>query len=153
MSNLRFGTPLGVSVGFDPLKDRSGTDEDDPLLDRRTAPSYLHDVPINELRAITLAEWWESSTVTFPALGSAKPDVVHAQQTDLLLSLLTAIRGGTATPEQIAHAEAIVIAFEEAPGSGSVPAPDELNARRNHKQEVAARLAAYAERIAREHRA
>lgn len=146
MSNLRFGVPLGVSVGFDPLKDRPGTDEDDAILDRRTAPGYLQTVPITELRAITLAEWWESSTVTFPALGSAKPDVIHAQQqNDLLITLLAAIRDGTATPAQLAHVEAIVTAFDEAsPASGSVPGPDEIEERRNLKAEAAAALARYA---------
>jgi HK97 family phage prohead protease len=78
MSALRFGTPLGLSIGFTTVRDRSGTEEDDKKLDRRTAPDYLKNVPINELRAITEAKWFESSSVVFAAIATAKPDEIRS---------------------------------------------------------------------------
>jgi len=143
MSNLRFGLPLGLSVGFDPIADRSGTDADDQLLNRKTAPSYFKDVPINELRAITEFRWWESSTVTFAGIGTAKPDVIHASD-ELLASLLQAIKDGTATAEQLAAVEAIVAAHQPSAAPGN-PGTDELAARRDQrKAAVAAALARHA---------
>ena len=142
MSNLRFGTPLGVSVGFDPIADRSGTEADNTRLNRKTAPAYLRDVPINELRAITEFRWWESSTVTFPGIGTAKPDVIHASDA-LLAALLTALTDGTATPEQLATVEAIVAAHHAA-AAGPPASTDEVGARRDRKAETVAALARYA---------
>lgn len=144
MSNLRFGTPLGVSIGFDPIGDRSGTAADDAKLNRKTAPAYLRDVPINELRAVTEFRWWESSTVTFPAIGTAKPDVIHASD-ELLATLLTALTDGTATAAQLATVEAIVAAYQRA-AAGETAGTDELAARRerDRKTEAVAALARYA---------
>lgn len=142
MSNLRFGTPLGLSVGFDPVADRSGTEADDKVLNRKTAPPYFKDVPINELRAITEFRWWESSTVTFAGIASAKPDVIHASA-ELLAALLTALKDGTATREQMATVEQIVAAHRASAAPGN-PGTDELDARRRTADiaAVQARLAA-----------
>lgn len=131
MMNLRSGVPLGLSVGFDVLKggDRAGTEDDDKLLNRKVAPDYLRDVPISELRAITAFRWWESSSVTFPGIGNAKPDVIHSQQVDLIRSLLHAVQNGTATEEQLAHIDALVTAYEASPAPGPDQSSDELAAR------------------------
>lgn len=143
MSNLRFGVPIGLSVGFDPLRDRSGTDEDDAKLDRRTAPDYFKNVPINELRAITEFRFWESSSVTFPGLATARPDVIHAGD-DLLATLLSALKDGTATPEQLASVEALVAAHQSSAAPDS-QGTDELAARRRQRRtDVAEALARHA---------
>jgi HK97 family phage prohead protease len=146
MSNLRFGVPLGVSVGFDTVADRSGTDADDAKLNRKAAPDFFKSVPVNELRAITEFRWWESSSVTFPGIGTAKPDVIHSASVDYLASLLTALKDGTATPEQLAAVQAIVAAHKQ-PAALPEGGTDELAARRR-KNEVAAALARHAELLA-----
>lgn len=136
MSNLRFGTPLGVSVGFDPIADRSGTEADDKLLNRKTAPAYFKDIPITELRAITEFRWWESSSVTFPGIATAKPDVIHASS-ELLASLLSALKDGTATAHQLAAVQAIVAAHQ-ASAAPDDRDTDALEARRRDIDIVAA---------------
>ena len=142
MSNLRFGVPLGVSVGFDTMADRSGTEADDAKLNRKAAPLYFKSVPVNELRAITEFRWWESSSVTFPGIGTAKPDVIHSASVDYLAYLLSALKDGTATAEQLAAVEAIVAAHKE-PAASPAGSTDELGARRR-KNEIAAAMARYA---------
>ena len=140
MSNLRFGTPLGLSVGFDPIADRSGTEADDKLLNRKTAPSYFKDVPIGELRAITEFRWWESSTVTFAGIATAKPDVVHAS-TELLAALLQALKDGTASSEQLATVEQIVAAHRAAAaGAQGAPAGTGADGARRRTADIAAVL-------------
>lgn len=129
MSNLRFGMPLGLSVGFDPIGDRSGTEADDALLNRKAAPTLFKNVPINELRAITEFRWWESSTVTFAGIATAKPDVIHASS-ELLATLLQALRDGTASTEQLASARAIVAAMQSSPAPGPDHGTDELQGKR-----------------------
>lgn len=143
MSNYRFGVPLGFSVGFDAISDRSGTADDDAKLNRKTAPRFLQDVPINELRAITEFRWWESSTVTFAGIATAKPDVIHAVSEHYLAALLQALKDGTATAEQLAAVDAIVAAHQASAAPGT-QGTDELAARRR-KNDVAAALARFAE--------
>lgn len=148
MSNLRFGTPLGVSIGFDSIADRSGTDVDDTKLNRKTAPPFLASVPINELRAITEFRWWESSSVTFPGIATAKPDVIHARG-DALAALLTALKDGTATRDQLAAVEQLVAAYRDSAALVS-ERTDELAARRLFRRnEVASALARHADLLAR----
>jgi HK97 family phage prohead protease len=120
LSNLRFGTPLGLSVGFTRMADRSGTEADDAKLDRRTAPDYFKNVPINELRAITLARWWESSSVVFGAISTARPDTIHAAGgADELTELLAAIKAGSLTPEQTTQITDLVAAYEAFAAAGT----------------------------------
>lgn len=121
LSNLRFGTPLGLSVGFDRLADRSGTEADGAKLDRRTAPDYLKTAPINELRAITAARWWESSSVVFGAIATAKPDVVHAAGIADLAALLAALEAGTLDPARLQQVKDLVAAYQAFAAAG---APD-----------------------------
>lgn len=142
MSNLRFGTPLGVSVGFDTIADRSGSDEDKKLLNRKAAPSFLKDIPINELRAITEFRWWESSSVTFPGIGTATPDTIHNASETYLASLISALKDGTATATQLAAVAAMVAARQD---SAADPSTDEMEARRTQRQnEIVAATARYA---------
>jgi len=112
LSNLRFGIPMGLSIGFDRIADRSGTPEDDAKLDRRTAPDWLKTLPINELRAITEARWWEASTVVFGAIATAKPDTIHSAGADALAALLAALKAGTLDAAQTAQITDLVAAYE-----------------------------------------
>lgn len=137
MSALRFGSPLGLSVGFDGIRDRTGTEEDDAKLDRRTAPDYWKNVPITELRAITEARWWESSSVVFGAIATAKPDEVRSRAADTLQSLLSAITAGTLTPEQVIQAEAFVTAWQTRAAAGSTTAPAPSHVGRDFDREFA----------------
>lgn len=118
LSNLRMGVPLGVSIGFDPIRTRSGEEKDGEKLDRSTAPGWLKNVPITDLTAITEARFWESSTVTFPGIGSAKPDMIHAGD-EYLSGLLARIESGEATALEIAAAREIAAKLEALPGPGA----------------------------------
>lgn len=119
MSDYRFGIPYAWSVGFTVVADESGTEKDDKRLDRRTVPE-LANVPINELRAIKEARWFESSTVTWGSLEDAGPDVVQsAFDDDAIEHLLSALKAGTATQPQLAHAKEIAAALQSRAGAGS----------------------------------
>lgn len=143
-SNLKFGTPLGQSVGFDAIADRSGSEADDNLLNRKTAPDYLKNVPINELRAITQARWWESSTVTFGGIATAKPDVIHSAAESDLAALLTGLKDGTLSAKQLAAVQEIVAAHQATAAAGEDHGTDELEARRKNRElQIVARVAAY----------
>lgn len=140
-SNLQFGTPLAMSVGFDRLGDRTGTKQDEAKLDRSTAPGW-ENVPINELRAITEARWWESSTVTFPGLATAKPDTIHSAAA--LPDLIKGITDGTLSEEQLAHVRDLVAAYQASAAAATAHGTDDAEARRKQReQEMLARVAAY----------
>lgn len=148
MSHLRFGTPLGLSVGFDPVKDRSGTEDDDAKLDRRSAPDGLKTVPISELRAIVESRWWETSVVTWPGLGTAKPDVIHAQSEQSLDQLLEALKQGDATVDQLATIEAFVAAYSaHAAAAQTEHSTDDAEARLARIRRSALALSAVAEAV------
>lgn len=141
MSNLAFGVPMGLSVGMLRLSDRSGTDADDKLLDRKSAPDYWKNVPINELRAVTQWRWWEGSTVTFAAIGTAKPSEVRlsANLDDFdIASITTALKAGELSDEQLEQLEELAAAYQAFaadPTSTSTGADEE--AQRNRRIAVA----------------
>lgn len=142
MSNLRFGVPLAVSVGFERVQQRQGTKDDDSKVDRSKSPRYLKDVPIEELTAITEFKFWEHSTVTFPGLGSAKPinirsgsrrpggheDVTDVERIAALNAVLESVRMGSLDVEELRILEEIVAAKNQP--SPSEDDTDELEARR-----------------------
>lgn len=104
MSNLGFGVPMGLSIGMERMADRSGTEDDDLVLDRSTAPDYMKNLPINELRAVTEFRWWEGSVVTFAAIASAKPDQIRLTDRRFDVGdLLTQIREGMLSAEDLAQ--------------------------------------------------
>lgn len=113
MSDYRFGIPYGWSIGFDTLARRSGTPADDKKLDR-SGVRWLRDTPIEDLTAITEAHMWESSTVTWGAIHSAKPDTVLNRSFALgsdfeqIEPLFQALRKGRMTPEQRRQIEALM---------------------------------------------
>lgn len=150
MSNYRFGVPLGLSIGFDRIADRSGTPADDAKLNRKTAPDFLKNVPINELRAITEARWWESSTVTFAAITSAKATEIRSATTGQLASIadiLTAFRAGTLTETQLSDLANLVAAYESAADG---PKPDALDDARTQlrRGDIASAVASIANMMA-----
>lgn len=132
MSNLRFGVPLGVSIGFQRLKQRPGRD-DDPV-DRSMSPPYLQTVPVEELSAITEAKWWESSPVTFGALGRAKPVNVRSalsggegvmELNDYLREALAALRAGTLDEDALVVLGEIAAVHADLLAAGSAADPPE----------------------------
>jgi HK97 family phage prohead protease len=149
LSNLRFGIPIGLSVGFDPIKDRTGSEADDALLDRSTAPDYLKTAPINELRVITEARFWESSSVTFGGLATAKPDVVHRAIGEVdLAALLTGLTDGTLPADQLALVHEIVAAHERLAAAGEDHSTSDDQARRDDRSVLAALAATQARLLA-----
>lgn len=133
MSDYRFGIPYGWSIGFDPVKDRTGTEDDDKKLDRSGVPHLAH-VPVNELRAITEVRWWEGSTVTWGAIHNAGPDTIQSRQrftrADLAV-LIAAVRDGTLGDEQFAQLNDLIEAMQTRAGAGTdhstPPAPDDVD--------------------------
>jgi hypothetical protein len=139
MSNYRFGIKYGWSYGWDTVRDRSGTPDDDKRLDRSGAP-HLANVPINELRAITETRAWEGSTVPWGGIHSAGPDVVQSRldrAARAISTLIAAIAAGTLSPEQERQAEALVRAWEQRAAAGSTTAPAPALGTRNLEAEFA----------------
>lgn len=109
MSMYRFGAEHGWvpgwSIGFDRVKDRTANEEEMARLDFTGAGPYKN-APYTELRAITEANIWEGSSVTWGAIHNAGPDVVHARSSVLSVDIATlsvAAREGRLTPEQLAQ--------------------------------------------------
>lgn len=120
MTLLRDGVPLGLSFGFQTVKDRAATDDDD--LDFSVAPEAVKRAPRDEIRVITEVAYWEDSPVTFAANPRARPGDVRSLADlppETLSLLLDAIRGRSLPPEQRALVEQIVAAW----GDGAEP-PD-----------------------------
>lgn len=117
MSNLRFGTPTGLSFGFDRMGDRTATDKDE--IDLSVAPEYIKSLPRNEIRAVTEVRYWEASPVTFASNSKAKPDRVRSMDTETLSTLLDALKDGTLDVERRAVLEQIVAAWNESAAAGN----------------------------------
>lgn len=134
MSNLRFGVPSGVSAGIDRLGQRPGTKADDAKLRRETAPAFVQMMAIEDLVAITEYKLWESSTVTWGALATAKVTEVNAaSSTADLIQALTCRALAPAELQQVqafvdsqaALAAAATEHSTEAPGGDTAPDDDE----------------------------
>lgn len=113
MALLRDGVPLGMSFGFQTIKDRSATDDDE--LDFTYAPDFFKgkDGRAN-VRVIEEVRLWEISTVTFPANEQAAITNVRAvAEADAVSSLIEHIRAETLTDEQRALVADLVAAFTE----------------------------------------
>lgn len=143
MTLLRDGVPLGMSFGFQTIKDRSATDDDD--LDFTNAPDFYKGKNGRaEVRIIEEVRLWEISTVTFPANEQATiSDVRSVAEADAIASLIEHLRAGELTDDQTALVAELVAAFEERqkpePDS-TTPLPDE-SARRNRNLAVQIALA------------
>jgi HK97 family phage prohead protease len=141
----RLGDRLGMSIGFNTIRDRSG--EDDDPLDYSTAPEWAKKMPKNEVRVITEARLWEYSLVTFPANRKARPTNVRADvEADLIQSLMEELRAGTLSDERLAALSDLVAAYQEAaaPVQDEEPEPRTApKARRDVLIELAALEAQY----------
>lgn len=114
---LRHGVHLGLSFGFQTIKDRAATEED--AIDFSVAPAWCAAAPREEIRAITEVAFWESSPVTFAANEKAAPSKVRAlTDLDLLRALVLALRAGTLDEGQTVLISQIVAAHAERAGAG-----------------------------------
>lgn len=116
MSDYRFGIPYGWSIGFDPMKDRTATDEDFARLDLSGVPDS-HLLKASDVRMITEARWWEGSTVTWGAIHTARPDVIQrhspADRFDME-RFIEALRDGTLSERHYPLIEELVTAWQAA---------------------------------------
>jgi len=147
ISNMAFGTPMGLSIGMDRMAWRSGTPEDDLLLDRSTAPTWLKNAPIEELVAITEFRWWESSVVTFAAIATAGADDLYLAAGGVDIAALTeALKRGQLSDTHRAAIDELVAAYHQLAADGdptSTSAPEaRLKQRRTELALIAARQAA-----------
>ena len=144
MALLRDGVPLGMSFGFQTIKDRAAEDDDD--LDFTHAPDYFKGKNGRaEVRVIEEVRLWEISTVTFPANEHATiSDVRAIAEADAISTLIERIRSGEVTDDQAALVAELVAAFEDRPKpepSTDTPLPDESARRRNRELAVQIALA------------
>jgi HK97 family phage prohead protease len=123
MGIYRFGRQHGWmpgwSVGFDRIKDRPATHEEFAGFDFTGAPSYKNS-PAGDIRVITEAKLWEVSTVTWPALHNAGPDVVHrrgAFATADLTALQTVLREGLLPEDQLIQLSQLIAARQTRAGA------------------------------------
>jgi hypothetical protein len=137
-ADLRDGVPLGMSFGFETIKDRAAT-TDDPLdfTNYKAKPE--------DIRVIEEVRLWEISLVTFPANEMAAiADVRAVAEADALSSLIEHVRGGSLSDEHAALVADLVAAWgeraEPEPGDPT-PLPDEQARRRNRDVEITLALA------------
>lgn len=137
LSRLRGGVPLGLSFGFQTVKDRSAEDDDE--IDVSQLPKGANK---DELRIITEVRLWETSLVTFPANEAATITAVRSEiETDALSLLLDAIRTGDMSDAQYAQ---IVAAWQARDGAGAGTdhsTPTDAKARRRQAVDIALALA------------
>ena len=143
MALLRDGVPLGMSFGFQTIKDRAAGDDDQ--LDFTYAPDYFKGKDGRaQVRVIEEVRLWEISAVTFPANEyAAISDVRATAEADALSSLIEHTRAGTLTDDQAALIAELVAAFDartQPEPDLSTPLPDE-NARRQRDLAVQYALA------------
>lgn len=123
MSAMRFGSPVGLSFGFDRVGDRSATEKDRTKLDFSVAPSFMQTWPIEEFRGITEVRYWETSPVVFASNMNAKPENIRGLAWDQvpiaqLEGLYNAIKEGRLDESRMAQVGKIVEAFQERAGAG-----------------------------------
>jgi HK97 family phage prohead protease len=111
MTLLRDEVPLGMSFGFQTVKDR--TAEDDDPLDFSQQPGLKG----KDVRVITEVNLWELSLVTFPANEAALISAVRSEmELDALTTILDAIKDDELDDGQFALVRQIVDAWEQRPG-------------------------------------
>lgn len=147
MALLRDGVPLGMSFGFETIKDRAAEDTDD--LDFTHAPDFFKGKEGRKhVRIIEEVRLWEISAVTFPANTQATiNDVRETAEADALISLIEHMRDGSLTDAQFALVADLVTAFNERaepkPDDQSTPLPDERARRRRIDLDIDIALAQY----------
>lgn len=126
MALLRDDVPLGMSFGFQTVKDRPATD-DDPI----DLSQLDGNVKKSDLWVIEEIKLWEISLVTFPANDRAEiHDVRSAAEADALRSLIEHIRAGELSDEHAALVADLVAAYQRTEPEPGEPTPlPAMNAR------------------------
>jgi uncharacterized protein len=137
MALLRDDVPLGMSFGFQTVKDRSAEDTDP--LDFTQQPSMKS----ADIRVITEVNLWEVSLVTFPANEAATISAVRSEmELDALTTLLDAIRDGDLDEGRAVLVQQIFDAWSQRPGPAAIePHSTPEQARRNRDIELSIALA------------
>lgn len=115
MALLRADVPLGMSFGFQTVKDRPIKDADHEYLDWSQAdPFYTSDDGRQYVRIIEEVKLWEISLVTFPANESATISAVRADaEAEVLSSLLDAIKTNRLDETRVALVDQVVAAWQQ----------------------------------------
>jgi len=103
LKRLRAGVPLGLSFGFQTVKDRS-VDEGDPAIDLSSMPAMKR----ADVRVITEVRLWETSVVTFPA--NEKAAITAVRDTSLVAEVVDAVRAGRLSAAEARHLRAALTA-------------------------------------------
>lgn len=113
MALLRDGVPLGMSFGFETIKDRAITDDDE--IDLTNAPDYFKSKDgRKQVRIIEEVRLWEISAVTFPSnINATISDVRAVAEAAAITSLLEHIRSDSLTDDQAALVAELVAAFQQ----------------------------------------
>jgi hypothetical protein len=127
MALLRDQVPLGMSFGFQTVKDRTAEDTDP--LDFSQQPG----LKAKDVRVITEVNLWEVSLVTFPANEAATISAVRSEmELDALTTLLDAITTDTLDEGQSALVLQITDAWSQRPGPAAIePHSTPVQARRD----------------------
>lgn len=107
LKRLRADVPLGLSFGFQTLKDRSAEDADELDFSQNKTDRA-------NVRVITEVKMWETSVVTFPANESAQITAVRSDMdADTLSTITEAIRAGRIDERSAALIAELVLAWGE----------------------------------------
>lgn len=137
---LRDGVPLGLSVGFKTIRERSAT-ESDPLIFDGAPESIRGDH--SQVSVIEEAKLYEFSLVSFPANDAAQVDSVRGDaQAEALAALLADVRAGRVAPPCRGLLEDLVAAWRDAP-AGLRPGPRAVKAPRKVTAELALAMYGY----------
>lgn len=114
MTLLRDGVPLGLSIGFQTVRERPATSAD-PLRFGDMTPRWAADNP-DWLWVLEEIKLYEHSPVSFAANDEAAPTVIHGSPDGLLAAaLLEDLRTSHPDPASRALAAEIVAAYAAAP--------------------------------------
>jgi hypothetical protein len=116
--------------------DRTATD-DDPL-DFSHAPSWVMQIPRNEIRVLTETKLMENSVVSFPAVDPALIDGYRSNPEDFT-ALMEALKSRKLTPDELAQLKQFIDAMpaDASAGGGETPptTPSQTAQRRNYLAE------------------
>jgi HK97 family phage prohead protease len=115
MALLRDEVPLGMSFGFQTVKDRSAEDTDPLDFTQRS------NLKAADVRVITEVNLWEVSLVTFPANEAATISAVRSDmELDALTTLLDAIKEDDLDETRTALVAQIIDAWSQRPGPAAI---------------------------------
>ncbi len=133
LKRLRAGVPLGLSFGFQTVKDRS-VEDGDPDIDLSSMPGLKRP----DVRVITEVRLWETSLVTFPANELAAITAVRSEvELDALSTLLDELRTGAMDAPRLALVDQIVLARQATAPADPQPRTAAQARRRNVEAAIA----------------